>query len=164
MFRFIPISALAIMKWRPKTPNISNWSRGVYTPSLLFTSVNIWTYKENDAITLRSSCVNKIEGIFRCWTWLDNVWGPENTRAWLGPMAQRPNERVPSPWENWAVRPMHLPKIKDVTAIICLYSLIASTAGCSINSATGNSDFIVLSKAREDQIGKDEHPKIIKQL
>ena len=59
---------------------------------------------------------------------------------------------------------MHLPKIKAVTAIICLFSLIASTAGCSINSETGNSDFIVLSKAREDQIGKDEHPKIIKQF
>jgi len=59
---------------------------------------------------------------------------------------------------------MYLPKIKAVTALICLFSLIASTAGCSINSATGNSDFIVLSKAREDQIGKDEHPKIIKQF
>jgi len=59
---------------------------------------------------------------------------------------------------------MYLPKIKAVTALICLFSLIASTAGCSINSATGNSDFIVLSKALEDQIGKDEHPKIIKQF
>lgn len=59
---------------------------------------------------------------------------------------------------------MNLTKASHVAAVICLFGVIASTAGCSVNPATGNSDFIVLSEARENRIGQDEHPKIIKEF
>ncbi len=55
-------------------------------------------------------------------------------------------------------------KILQFFAGICLFGVIASTTGCTVNPATGNSDFIVLSEARENRIGQDEHPKIIKEF
>ena len=59
---------------------------------------------------------------------------------------------------------MSFARVSHVGAAICLFGVIASTAGCSVNPATGNSDFIVLSEAREHKIGQDEHPKIIKEF
>lgn len=48
--------------------------------------------------------------------------------------------------------------------IICLFGMIKVLAACSVNPATGHSDFIVVSKAREKSIGQIEHPKIIKEF
>ena len=55
-------------------------------------------------------------------------------------------------------------KFLQVAVRIYLFGVMASTAGCAVNPATGQSDFIVISEARERRIGQSEHPKIIKEF
>ena len=45
---------------------------------------------------------------------------------------------------------------------IYIFSILIITSNCSVNPSTGKSEFFIMSEREEDQIGKKEHPKIIK--
>lgn len=45
---------------------------------------------------------------------------------------------------------------------IYIFSILILTSNCSVNPSTGKSEFVIMSESEEDQIGKKEHPKIIK--
>ena len=45
---------------------------------------------------------------------------------------------------------------------IYIFSILIITSNCSVNPSTGKSEFVIMSEREEDQIGKKEHPKIIK--
>ena len=45
---------------------------------------------------------------------------------------------------------------------IYLFSILIITSNCSVNPSTGKNEFTIMSEKEEDQIGKNEHPKIIK--
>ena len=45
---------------------------------------------------------------------------------------------------------------------IYLFSILIITSNCSVNPSTGKNEFTIMTEKEEDQIGKNEHPKIIK--
>ena len=45
---------------------------------------------------------------------------------------------------------------------ISIFSILVFASNCSVNPSTGKNEFIIMSEREEDQIGKKEHPKIIK--
>ena len=45
---------------------------------------------------------------------------------------------------------------------ISIFSILILTSNCAVNPSTGKSEFSIISEDEENQIGKREHPKIIK--
>jgi predicted Zn-dependent protease len=43
-------------------------------------------------------------------------------------------------------------------------ALAAGVAGCAVNPATGGRNFMLVSRSQEKQLGKDAHPKLIKEF
>jgi len=55
--------------------------------------------------------------------------------------------------------------MKRIFAIASLILLIASVSGCSVNPATGKQSFTgLMSQEKELEVGKNEHPKILRQF
>ena len=55
-------------------------------------------------------------------------------------------------------------KINNSFLIISFLLLIATLFGCQKNPATGQNEFNIMSEKEEDQIGKNEHEKIVNQF
>ena len=47
---------------------------------------------------------------------------------------------------------------------ICIFSIFLIISNCAVNPSTGKNEFVIMSEKEEDEIGKREHPKIIKVL
>ena len=45
---------------------------------------------------------------------------------------------------------------------ICIFSIFLIISNCATNPSTGKNEFVIMSEKEEDEIGKREHPKIIK--
>ena len=45
---------------------------------------------------------------------------------------------------------------------ICIFSIFLIISNCAVNPSTGKNEFVIMSEKEEDEIGKREHPKIIK--
>ncbi|MCK5276580.1 MAG: peptidase, partial [Alphaproteobacteria bacterium] len=43
-------------------------------------------------------------------------------------------------------------------------ALAAGVAGCAVNPATGGRNFMLVSRSQEKKLGKDAHPKLIKEF